>query len=273
MKFKVFAILCILAPAFSVWSCDDYMTKDVYIGVIPEEDSDSDDGGENADTPADDDDDGLGNEVEETFEMAPRIADTDKDGYADGLEFVVDSADPLDSSKSPTPLNRSKQVAEEDAIKSDSDRDSDGLGDTFEREHSLHIDNPDTDADGYADGLELVAGSDPFRPGDRPERQAPPAEGADNGLTTAPSDSDRDGVADRLEALNGTLSNRRDSDGDGFSDGIEFLMGSDATSFLSVPNFSVPTPPESVSESTSQSTEQDTTSGTQDEDSTETIGF
>lgn len=227
--------------------CNDFLTKDLILGVAPDDtDTDDGDGGGDSgtvDTPDDDDSDGLGNEVEEVFEIDPITSDTDQDGFGDGLEFVVDSGDPLDGSLTPVSLSRELLIDESEALSNDPDSDQDGLGNTFETDNSLDESNPDTDGDGYQDGLELVAGSDPFDDGSRPTRStAPINDGIDRSGTTAPADSDLDGVADSIEAVNGTESNSRDSDGDGFSDGIEFLMGSNPVSNTSIPNFIVPVP-------------------------------
>lgn len=224
-------------------SCNNFFTEDIELGILSTEETTTDgDGG--TDAPRDDDGDGISNEVEERFDIETRVADTDQDGFDDGLEFVGENGDPLNGSLSPISGTRSKVIEREDAALNDPDSDQDGLGDTFEIDNSLDETNADTDGDGYSDGLELVARSDPFDSEDRPVRDDPPASDGVTRTGSAPRDSDSDGLADTIEDVNGTESGSRDSDGDGFSDGIEFLMGSDATNFLNVPNFSVPDPPE-----------------------------
>jgi len=231
-----------------IYGCD--FQEDVGIGTALPEDSGSDgsgsDGGGSSrtDVPDDDDADGLSNDVEDLFGINTIKADTDHDGFDDGLEFVGALGDPLNGSRSPTSEDRDLLLLESEAIRNDPDRDQDGLGDTFEANNGLDPENPDTDGDGYQDGLELVANSNPFDSSDRPVRASPPAsDGIDRGALIPPADMDGDGLAEEIEALNGTISTDRDTDGDGFSDGLEFLMGSDGTDVLNIPNFSVPDPP------------------------------
>jgi hypothetical protein len=246
MKRLIFQLLLILI-ALSSSSCDKYLTDDVAIGQRVEDSSDdsssssSSDG--NSENQEDDDEDGLSNEVEETFLLSVSNSDTDFDGIGDGLELVIDSGDPLDAGISPNPRNRSLTLDREDVIENDLDRDFDGLGDTFERNNGLDELDPDTDDDGYRDGLELVAGSDPFLSTSRPTRANPPMDDGGNRSGQPPVDSDGDGLSDSFESLNGTFISSADSDSDGFSDGIEFLMGSSALDQASVPNFIVPERP------------------------------
>lgn len=229
-----FALLCAAGAG-----CDPQ--KDYSLGTGAEEDEGDDGDGP---TPENDDDaDGLSNTIEDRFEIETTIADSDHDGFSDGLEFVGGSGDPLDGSISPNPFSRARILQDEDVVRNDPDGDQDGLGDTFERAKSLDENDADTDDDGYSDGLELVANSDPFVASDVPERDAPPAWDGVERNGSGPSDRDDDGLSDEVEALNGTRPSDRDTDGDGFSDGLEYLMGSDATDVKSVPNFNVPLPP------------------------------
>ena len=222
-------------------------SKDVNLGTNSEDDDsgdDSDSDSNSGTSPDDDDDDGLSNEVEDTFSIDDRKADSDHDGFADGLEFVGDDGDPLDAGLSPSPFDRDRTLAADQARTGVPDGDQDGLGDTFEEDNSLDPDNPDTDGDGYSDALELIARSDPFLSSSRPTRVAPPAPDGVNRTGAAPRDSDGDGISDAIEPLNATRTNSRDSDTDGFSDGVEFLMGSDPNDASNIPNFSVPLPPD-----------------------------
>ncbi|MCB0346268.1 MAG: hypothetical protein KDD66_14210 [Bdellovibrionales bacterium] len=245
----VCALLCLLVGAAG--GCDgfgeNFLTKDIYFGVAPDDvgssSSSTSSSSSSGSAQEDDDGDNLSNEVETTFDMETRTADTDFDGYGDGLEFAVDSGDPLNASLAPSPLNRVRTVLLEDAVTDSTDSDLDGLGDKFETEHSLDPNSYDTDGDGYGDGIELVANSDPFVATDRPARDAPPASDGIDRNGTPPRDGDDDGLSDELENLNGTSASNDDTDSDGFSDGLEFLMGSDPTTNLSIPNFFVPEPP------------------------------
>lgn len=249
----------LLFPTLS--GCD--LKKDYSLGTKSETSSSSS-GGSSTETPEDSDADGISNDLEESFSMEPRIADSDRDGFADGLEYVGDKGDPLNPDESPTSLNRPKTLGLTEVVISDPDTDLDGLGDAFETDKELDKENPDTDGDGFQDGLELVAGSDPFRSSSVPDRQeAPSSDGAIN-TGTPPVDSDDDGLSDSLDALNNTRSNLRDSDGDGFSDALEYLMGSDGSSSQEVPNFSVPIPPESTEDTSETETEDETESETEE---------
>ncbi len=240
--------------------CDDFLTKDRTIGVKPEDTgSSSSSGGGGSASPDDDDEDGLSNDIEGSFAIETQVSDTDHDGFGDGLEFVVNSGDPLNGNDSPVSLNRSRLLQPSEVIINDPDADGDGLGDRFEEDNSLDPDNPDTDADGFADGLELVAGADPFRDSSVPERINDPISDGIIRTGNPPLDSDRDGLSDSLDSFNGSRPNAADTDTDGFSDGLEFLMGSDPTDTLSVPNFNVPFPPESTEESGSGSEEEEET--------------
>lgn len=230
--------------------CKDYLTDDYFIGTGGNDATGggTDGGGvDNTDSPSDDDADGLSNEVEDSFGGESLEADSDQDGYDDGLEFVGNGGDPLNGSASPTPFSRFRILEQEDAVRNDPDSDLDGLGDMFETENGLDPQDPDIDDDGYHDGLELVANSDPFDASDRPERLAPPAPDGVDRLPPSPRDADGDGLSDEIENINGSTTTQRDTDGDGFSDALEFLMGSDELDFLSIPNFNIPSPPADTS--------------------------
>lgn len=229
--------------AVSLSSCNDFMSKDIAIGTKDDSSSSSSSGSDSGDLTADDDDDGISNSVEETFEMDPKSSDSDHDGFSDGLEFVGDGGDPLFAERTPTAFSRSRILLPADVVRGDPDRDGDGLGNNFETDHELDPDKADTDDDGYNDGIELVANSDPFDSTDRPERDAPPASDGLSRTGEPPADSDRDGLSNDLDSNNGTVSTTADTDGDGFSDGLEYLMGSRGDDEFSIPNFSVPAPP------------------------------
>lgn len=248
------SVLALFALGFS--GCDESFSFEPTA-----DDGSTGDGGSDV-TVEDDDGDGLSNSVEDEFEIEKLKADTDHDGFSDGIEFVGDLGDPADGSASPTPFRRKKILLVQDALQNERDGDQDGLGDTFETDNEMNPDSPDMDGDGYQDGLELVANADPFRESIVPVREAPPASDGVTRTGAAPQDSDNDGIADNVETLNGTKSTTRDSDGDGFSDGIEFLMGSDGADFLSIPNFSVPNPPTDTSTTTTTVETTSTTIGT-----------
>ncbi len=246
MPLRACTLLMLISVLFPLSACKE----DVYLGTSAERVASgggTDGSGTSSGGDADDDADALSNEVEESFDLDPRKADSDHDGIADGLEFVGDGGDPLNGSATPNSLNRVKVLSSSDIVLNDPDRDGDGLGSIFEDENDLDDTDPDIDDDGYSDGIELVANSNPFLADDRPTRDAPPASDGIDRTGSAPVDSDGDGISDQLESLNGTISTQQDTDSDGFSDGIELLMGSDETDNASVPNFGVPARPESLS--------------------------
>lgn len=73
-------------------------------------------------------------------------SDTDGDGYSDWVELNQGYA----------PLNYNKIKLEE------SDYDKDGLSDRMELNFHTDLSNPDTDCDGYDDGVEIKKGCDPL---------------------------------------------------------------------------------------------------------------
>jgi hypothetical protein len=180
----------------------------------------------------------LSNQVEETFLIDPRKADTDHDGIDDGLEFVGENGDPLDANKAPRPFNRRLSLTSRATTTGDADQD--GLSNNYETEVKLDENEPDFDGDGYSDSIELLGLSDPFLADDRPTRDAPPAADGVPRVGSAPTDGDGDGLADATEGTLGSRSDVADTDSDGFADGIEYLMGSALTDAFSVPNFTVP---------------------------------
>jgi len=225
--------------------CNDFFTKDITIAGGSEtsrtDEGDDDDGSDTESgrsTDVDNDADGLFSEVETSFGLSDSRADGDEDGVADGLEFVSETGDPLNADESPTPFTtRTRFLFPDEVIFDAGDSDLDGLGDQFETRAGTEIRNPDSDGDGYEDGLEFVAASDPLDASSIPVRNEAPV--SDGGLRSgsSPADSDGDGISDEIEALQGTATTDSDSDDDGFSDGIEFLIGSDGNDAQSVPTF------------------------------------
>lgn len=95
------------------------------------------------------------------------------------------------------------------------DSDNDGLQDHDEIRYGTNYENPDTDGDGYRDGIEARNG---YAPLSRKSAR----------LRTA--DSDNDGVTDEEELLLGIDPGKADTDGDGFRDRTEIEKGYDPRS-------------------------------------------
>ena len=103
--------------------------------------------GSDADNLPDFDQDGLFDKNEiEIYKTDPARADTDGDGYEDGIE-IENGFSPLEA----------YGVRLENA-----DFDLDHLSDLMELNFNTDIKNPDTDGDGYEDGIEVNSGYDPL---------------------------------------------------------------------------------------------------------------
>ncbi|MEN0064251.1 MAG: hypothetical protein AAGA48_19020 [Myxococcota bacterium] len=168
----------------------------------------------------DQDDDGIPDEAERTvWGTDPSVADSDGDGWDDGLE-VIWNTDPTDADSFPG------QPAK------DHDRDGDGLSDRAERLAGTDPDDPDTDHDGLPDGAELQRwGSDPLNPdsdnggvADGFEvmvNQTHPVDRTDD-IIDPDGDADGDGLTNAEELLDhGSNPYRADTDEDGLDDGEE----------------------------------------------------
>lgn len=95
------------------------------------------------------------------------------------------------------------------------DTDHDGLQDHDEIRYGTDVDNPDTDGDGYRDGIEARNGYAPL---------------TSKSIRLRVADSDRDGITDEEELRIGTDPGKADTDGDGHKDRSELERGYDPRS-------------------------------------------
>jgi ELWxxDGT repeat protein len=193
-------------------------------------DTDGDGVGNNEDT--DDDNDGLNDTNETSSDPAtdPLKADTDDDGYCDGLIAVegicVAGPDAF-------PTNATEWFdTDGDGIgnNEDTDDDNDGLNDTTEESSDPATDplDPDTDDDGYCDGPNAVegiclAGPDEF-PTNVTEWFDTDGDGIGNNEDT---DDDNDGLNDTNETSSDPATDplKADTDDDGYCDGLIAVEG------------------------------------------------
>lgn len=207
----------------------------------------------------DTDRDGLADPDELDIGTNPLLADTDDDGIPDGWEAArselfdpLDPADGLsDADDDGLALGRELFVLHTDPNSWDSD--ADGLSD---QEEILLDTDPtfwDTDGDGLCDGDEMTRGTNPllwdtdcdgvsdgwehdhapFAPLDPSDGDADTdGDGLSNGFEISflntdwrRSDTDEDGLSDRVEMIRGTDPLDPDTDGDGLSDGAEDMFG------------------------------------------------
>ncbi|MFA7654253.1 MAG: L,D-transpeptidase family protein [Candidatus Magasanikbacteria bacterium] len=95
------------------------------------------------------DSDGLSDDDEiNIYHTDPNNSDTDGDGYDDGIEII----------NGYSPLVVNKKMMEVDT-------DNDGLNDYLEISLGTGINNPDSDSDGYKDGVEVYSGFNPLKGG------------------------------------------------------------------------------------------------------------
>jgi predicted flap endonuclease-1-like 5' DNA nuclease len=162
----------------------------------------------------DDDNDGLLDLDEIANGTEPLNPDTDGDGYCDGPVSIADVCDATDAF--PTDGNEWNDN-DNDGIgdNADLDDDNDGLDDITEAssDPATNSTNPDTDGDGYCDGLvnitDICVATDTFP-------------------TTATEwfDTDGDGTGNNADL---------DDDGDGYNDTVEIAEGSDPLDSENIP--------------------------------------
>jgi gliding motility-associated-like protein/uncharacterized repeat protein (TIGR01451 family) len=149
--------------------------------------------------------DGIANNGDETDPMNP---DTDGDGWNDGEEVlgIDDLATANLTTGTSNPLDPCDPSV--DALATN-DCDLDGLDNAGEILAGTDNTNPDTDGDGFLDGEEVDAGSDPLDPC------------SPSNVALATSDCDNDGLMADEELVIGTDPGDADTDDDGINDGDE----------------------------------------------------
>lgn len=166
----------------------------------------------------DTDRDGLTDEVEAALGTDPTKVDSDGDTVADGEEVLLRGTDPLDTDTDSDTVSDNIEIANGTAP-NNFDTDGDGLDDGVDPypwradgdgDGLVDVDDPspllrDADGGGASDGAEILAGTDPFAPGD----------------DLASTDSDADLLADNDEVALGTDPSDPDTDGDLTLDGLE----------------------------------------------------
>ena len=191
------------------------------LGTDPN-DADSD----SANTPADENDNST-SDADEDF---------DNDGVSNGDELAAGS-DPLNPDSIPTDLD-GDGVSNTDEITilgtnpNDADSDSSNTSPADENDNTVSDFEEDFDGDGWSNGEELAAGSDPLNGGSTPDdTDGDGVSNADeiNILGTDPNDADSDSsnTTPADENDNGLTDAQEDFDGDGFTNGQELESGSD----------------------------------------------
>ena len=196
---------------------------------------------------ADSDGDGLTNAQEDALGTGRNNADSDGDGANDGVEAGGNPASPVDTDGDGIidALESSITDSDGDGVANQLDAnnanpcvpndnsapclalDSDGDGLTNAQENALgtNRNHPDSDGDGFNDGVEVI---DPAQPSDLD------GDGIIDALESSGVDSDGDGVANQSDPANldacvpnansaGCLA--LDSDGDGLTNGQENTLG------------------------------------------------
>ena len=200
----------------------------------------------------DGDEDGLNNLQEYLNGTDPNDADTDQDGLPDGYEAVNACCDPTNGTDASedADMDTLPNLAEfqNGTHPGNNDTDGDGMTDGWEVRGGLDGADPndlnnDTDSDGWINICEFEFGTDPSDATSRPD-QDQAQQGCSwnvdsdgdgwldwievlwcltdaNDVTSAPLDTDADGVCDTADAFPYDATESSDSDGDGVGDNAD----------------------------------------------------
>jgi hypothetical protein len=157
----------------------------------------------------DDDDDGLPASVELELGLSPLFSDSDKDGFGDGLEGLVDrdSDGIIDSLDFDSDNDSVPDVEERGAFRLNVDEDADAIRTNVEYAFALRF-GKDIDGDGLVNWLDTDADGD----------------GKDD-VSEGFGDVDADGIAAFLDPDDSSGPDF-DDDGDGLNNSVEFARGS-----------------------------------------------
>lgn len=151
--------------------------------------------------------------------------DSDGDGFTDLLERDI-GTDPNDPESAPR-----SAVTSLSARVSSIDYDLDGLSDSEEKQFGTLAREYDSDGDGFSDGSERLAKTDPLDAGQFPNDSDGDGLGDDYeraiGSNASDPDTDGDGLDDEFEIAIKSSPLKNDTDSDGILDGKEIELGSD----------------------------------------------
>lgn len=170
------------------------------------------------------DDDGLDNRQERDLGTKLFVADSDRDGLADGPEHRRYGTNPNTTDTDGDRLADGVEVNRYGTNPKRSDTDGDGLDDGIEvTTYGTDPTNPDTDGDGLSDDTEVSdRRTNPTKPDTDDDGLADGAEVNVHNTNPLRPDTDGDGLKDGPEVNKyGTDPTDSDTDGDGFADGPE----------------------------------------------------
>lgn len=150
--------------------------------------------------------------IDQPIAYLDKYADLKLENYEGCLSKVIEGSDKVMTDNNLC-LGENKSIPVLN-FEQDTDTDKDGLSDLREKTLGTDRKNPDTDGDGFLDGVEVINGYNPFGKGRGILSRIPRGK-----------DTDNDGLPDEEEIKFGTDINNPDTDGDGYLDGGEVIRG------------------------------------------------